>query len=279
MLIKSYSRLVTLFFALSVELVISSILPATAISSYTEQQQLAFSHGELIAQRRSRRSRLRFKVPGIKPSRNLGAGAARGNCGVVGAKTVQMRALLPNTKIGLTTTGHPTVFFQISPTSVEEAKFILLNAKGDTIIYEKTFSLNKTGGVLSFTLPADADALEVGEEYTWELAVLCDPDDQVGNPRVQGSVKRIEPSSMFTQKLANAPIRDRVVLYAEGDQNSGVEGGYWYDAIKTLADLRLANPNDPTLISDWKELLDSAGLSAVDQELLLSCCTSSPSSR
>ncbi|MEW6496723.1 MAG: DUF928 domain-containing protein [Cyanobacteriota bacterium] len=279
MLIKSYSRLVTLSFALSVELVISSILPAMAMSPYTEQQQLAFSSAEIIAQRSNRRSRLRFKVPGIRPSRNLQGGAARGNCGVVGAKAVQMRALLPNTKIGLTTTGNPTFFFQISPTSVEEAKFILLNAKGDTIIYEKTFSLNKTGGVLSFTLPADADALEVGEEYTWELAVLCDPDDQVGNPRVQGSIKRIEPSSMFTRELANAPMRDRVVLYAEGDQNSEVEGGYWYDAIKTLADLRLANPNDPTLISDWKELLDSAGLSAVDQELLLPCCTSSPSGR
>ena len=279
MLIKSYSRFFTISLALSLELVISSILPATATASYTEQQSLAFRSEEIISQRRNRRSRLRFKVPGIRPSRNLQGGAARGNCTLSGAKKIEMKALLPNTNLGLTTTGKPTFFFQVSPTSVEEAKFILLNAEGDTIIYEKTFPLTKTGGVLSFTLPADADALEVGKEYTWELAVLCDPDDQVGNPRVQGSIKRIEPSSMFTQKLANTPVRDRVLLYAEGDQNSTVEGGFWYDALKSLADLRLANPNDPTLISDWQELLNSAGLNAIDQERLLPCCTSSLSGR
>jgi hypothetical protein len=48
-----------------------------------------------------------------------------------------MKALLPDTNIGLTTTGKPTFFFQISPTSVEEGKFLLLNAKDDTIIMSK----------------------------------------------------------------------------------------------------------------------------------------------
>lgn len=267
MLNNSYSRLATLSFALSVKLVISSMLPATAISPYREQQPLAFSRGEAIAQIRERRSRLRFKVPAIEPSRNLRGGAARGQCGV-GANAVQMRALLPQTNLGLTTLDKPTFFFHVSPTAVKEAKFLLLNAKGDTIIYEKTFPLNQTGGILSFTLPADADVLEIGEEYTWELSVLCDPYDHKGNPNVQGSIKRMKPSSRFTRELANAPNRDRVLLYAEGDPNGGV-GGFWYDAIKTLADLRSANPNDPTLISDWKELLDSAGLNAVAQERLL----------
>jgi hypothetical protein len=49
--------------------------------------------------------------------------------------------------------------------------------------------------------------------------------------------------------------------------------GVWYDSLKTLADLRLTNPDDLTLANDWKELLDYAGLSSIDREPLLQCCS------
>ncbi len=262
MVIKSYRRLCALSLALLGELATISSLPATATSQYTEQEQPLLSRSELLAQRRAR---LRFKVPNISSSGNLEGGFARGKCMADGEKKIQMRALLPNSNIGLTTAGKPTFFFQISPTSVQEGKFNLLNAKGDTIIYEKTFPLKQTGGIMSFTLPADADALEVGKEYRWELVVNCDPEDQVGNPRVKGSIKRVQPDAKLSSDITKAPLRDRAVLYADA--------GYWYDSLKTLADLRLANPNDPTLVSDWKDLLDSAGLNSVAQDPLLQCCT------
>lgn len=258
MVIQSYPRLTVVSLALSLELALSSILPAIAISPSTQQQHSQPLPQSVLAQRRSR---LRFKVPGIRPSRRLEGGIARGNCGVDDAKKIQMKALLPDSNIGLTTTGKPTFFFQISPTSVEEGKFLLLNAQGNEIIYEKTFPLTKTGGVTSFTLPADADALEVGREYTWELVVNCDPEDQRGNPRVQGSIKRLPPSQKLASDMARIPMRDRAAVYAEA--------GYWYDSLKTLADLRSTNPNDSTLISDWNDLLESAGLSKMAKEPLL----------
>lgn len=262
MVVKSSSHLVILSLAISLEFGISSVLPVTATSPSSWQQPLSSSK-EVIAQRR--RSRLRFKVPRISPSRKLEGGAARGNCNLDGGKKIQMQALLPNTNIGLTTAEKPTFFFQVSQTPVQEAKFILLNDQGDTIIYEKTFPLTKTGGVMSFTLPADADALEVGKEYSWEVVVNCDPVDQKGNPRVEGSIKRVQPNAELVSNLAKVPIRDRVDLYANQ--------GYWYDSIKTLADLRRTNPNDPTLVNDWKDLLDSAGLNTLAQDPLLQCCT------
>lgn len=265
MVIKFYQRLTLVSLTLFLELATSGILPARAKYQYPEQLQNLAPHGELVAQRRAR---LRFKVPNIRPSRNLSGAAARGgNCSSDGVKNLQMKALLPNSSIGLTTSEKPTFFFQISPTSIKEAKFLLLNARGDTILYKKTFPLTHTGGVMSFTLPADAEALEVDQEYTWELAVLCDPDDQRGNPSIQGSIKRIEPSQKLANDLGNTPLQERTKLYA----NEGI----WYDTIKGLADLRLANPNDPTLANDWKELLDYAGLSSIDREPLLQCCTAS----
>jgi hypothetical protein len=131
--IKFYQRLALLSLTLFLEPATQLILPATAISLYPEQLQIRAPHGELIAQRRAR---LRFKVPNIRPSRNLSGAAARGgNCSSDGVTTLQMKALLPNTSIGLTTSEKPTFFFQISPTSIREAKFLLLNAQGDTILY------------------------------------------------------------------------------------------------------------------------------------------------
>src|SRR5919199_432197 len=262
MVMKSYPRLTTVSLALSLELPLTSLLPATAMSPSTQQQQPAFSQREFLAQRRAR---LKFKIPGIRPSRNLEGGTARapkpGHCKADEGKVIQMQALQPDTNIGLTITGKPTFFFQISSSSVEEATFKLLNAKGDTIIYEKTFPLTKTGGVMSFTLPADAEALDVGKEYTWELVANCDPLDQQGNPRVQGSIKRVQPDQKLASDLARASIRDRVGLYAEA--------GYWYDSLKILADLRSNNPKDSTLISDWNDLLESAGLGQVAKQPLL----------
>ena len=263
MVIKSYPSLATFSLALFLELALNGTIPAFAISSSTQQQQLPLSRGEILAQRRAR---LRFKVPGIRPSRNLEGGAARGNCNLDGGKKLQMKALLPDTNIGLTTDGKPTFFFQISPTAVQDAKFILLNAKGNDIIYEKTFPLTKTGGIVRFTLPADANALEVDQEYSWEVVANCDADDPRGNPHVQGSIKRVQPSQKLTSDLAKASMRDRAALYAQES--------YWYDSLKILADLRIANPGDPTLVRDWKDLLESAGLNTVTQEPLLGCCTS-----
>ena len=262
MSLKSYPYLTTLALALSLELVISSILPAVA-SQYIRQHQPEFLRRDLIVQRRAR---LRFKVPNISPSRNLEGGAARGKCSLAGANKLQMKALLPNSNIGLTTDKQPTFFFQMSQVPVQEATFILLNAQGDTIIYEKTFPLASTGGVMSFTLPADSGGLDVGKEYAWELVVNCDPDDHQGNPRVEGSIKRVPPTPKLVSDLAQASKRDRVALYASE--------GYWYDSLKILADLRSANPNDSTLLTDWKDLLESAGLNTVAQDPLIPCCTS-----
>jgi hypothetical protein len=162
---------------------------------------------------------------------------------------------MPKTNIGLTVAQKPTFWFRVSKTSVQEAKFNLLNATGETIIYDKTFPLTNTGEVISFTLPDDAPALEVGKEYQWELVVNCDPFDPNGNPRVRTAIKRVEPNSNLVSKLAQAQLNERPDVYAQE--------GIWIDALSTLAKLRVANPNDTELQDEWTSLLDSVGLKAI----------------
>ena len=250
MLKKSFLQLTTFSLALLLEPLIMGKMPATANQNILTKPELM--RGELLA---LQRNRLGFKVPRIRPSGNLRGGAARGNCNADGTTKIDVIALMPNTNIGLTVAEKPTLLFRVSKTSVQEAKFKLLNEKGDTIIYEKNLPLTNTGDVRSFTLPADAPALEIGKEYQWELVVNCDPDDPNGNPRVRTAIKRVQPSSTLVSKLAQAKLSDRPDLYAQE--------GIWIDALSTLAQLRVANPNDSELKEEWISLLESVGLQEI----------------
>jgi hypothetical protein len=247
MINKNRLHLTTLSLVLVFEPMMMANLPATA-TQHTLLAKPHVTHANLVALQR----RMRFRVPGVRPSYNLGTGAARGNCNADDTGKIDVVALMPNTNIALTVAEKPTVFFRVSKTSVQEATFNLLNENGERIIYEKTIPLNNTGNVMSFTLPADAPALEVGKEYQWELVVNCDPDDKKGNPRVTTAIKRVQPSSTLMSKLAQAKPSDRPFLYAEE--------GIWIDALSTLAKLRVANPNDSELKEEWTTLLESAGL-------------------
>lgn len=57
----------------------------------------------------------------------------------------------------------------------------------------------------------------------------------------------------------------RVAVYAAN--------GIWYDALDTLAQLRLSNPNDPNLISNWDILMKAAGIDEIASEPITRCCT------
>jgi hypothetical protein len=156
MVIKSYRYLKTLSLALAVELAMSSGLSATAIQ-YSQQQQPQNSRGELLALQR----RLRFSVRGLRPSRGLRGGAARGGC--LSAND-SLKLILPpvvseqtDDKVYSVSTiaAHPKFFVYIPQTSAQTAKFTLLNNNED-YLGEATFSLTGTPGVVSFSLPSNA---------------------------------------------------------------------------------------------------------------------------
>ena len=246
-------QIVVLGFALLLEPIMILSLPVRAASESILQEHLALKQRKLLAVKHHHP--IHFTVPNITPSQNLRGGSPAGICSIAGEPRITVVALMPSTNIGLTVAEKPTIFFRVSKTSVQEAQFKLLDEKGDTIIYEKNLPLTDTGDVRSFTLPADAPALEIGKEYQWELVVNCDPDDPNGNPRVRTAIKRVQPSSTLVSKLAQAKLSDRPDLYAQE--------GIWIDALSTLAQLRVANPNDSELKEEWISLLKSVGLQEI----------------
>ncbi|YAF95403.1 MAG: DUF928 domain-containing protein [Nodularia sp. CChRGM 3473] len=249
-MLKKSLLLLVLGLTLSSDLLLTTSA-ATAVPVLRTAQQRRFTP--------RRRSLLRFKVPGIRGSRNLEAGAARGQC-----TPQEISAVLPaepkamktrEIPIELTLSDRPTFFVNVPQTTAAQALFLLRNEAGDEILLEKTLNLTASNGILSYTLPADFSGLKVGQKYRWRLSLLCDPTggDRSGDPVASGWIERVEPSAIVAQQLQSATNKQRVLIYADN--------GYWHDTLKTLADLRAANPSDMTLVRDWLDLFQSVGLS------------------
>jgi hypothetical protein len=273
MVVKSYRYLKTLSLALAVELAISSGLSATAIQ-YSQQQQPQNSRGELLALQR----RLRFSVRGLRASRGLRGGAARGAC--LSAND-SLKLILPPTVSEQekdqvysvsTIAARPKFFVYVPQTSAQKAKFTLsseneknlveASSENEKNLVEATFALTGTPGVVSFSLPINAPPLEVGKTYKWSVQIVCETGDgdNGGNLIAEGEVERIQPPAALVNIEKVAP-RQRLDLY--------VDAQLWYDSVTTLAELQHTNPQNLSLKKDWEDLLNSVHLDTVAKALLL----------
>ena len=194
-----------------------------------------------------------FKPPNLGAPRTTAGGAVRsGSCLT---EKMSLMALVPPTKIALTTEAHPTFFFYLPKTVAQSAEFVLKDVD-DKDVYRAKVPLSKTG-LVSFRLPEDAPALEEGKDYQWYFNVICKPSDRLQDSFITAWVQRVKPNETLAQSLKTAATRQRPNLFAQA--------GIWQDTLTTLAELRRANPTDASLMSEWDALLKSQGLSQVAQ--------------
>lgn len=206
-----------------------------------------------------------FRPPNRGAPLTTAGGATRGTCFAPDRLLV---SLMPKQQLGLTLAERPTFFWYIPATTARRADFLLLGDNDSQIVYEGSLSLPETPGIISFTLPADAPALQVGKSYHWFLTIACNPTGANGNPSVEGWVERVKPDTALAQSLKKATLKDRPALYARA--------GIWHDALKSLAELRRTAPKAPQTQSSWAELLRSVGLTEITQEPLIDCCKPQP---
>jgi hypothetical protein len=159
---------------------------------------------------------------------------------------------------------------KISAKDKEEpaVEFVLKDAN-DQEIYSATYPLAKSaegvvgapGGIMSLTV-AKGYPLKIGQEYHWELTVMCDSTDadMADNMIEDGRIKRVEPDPTLAVRLQQATPQDRVALYATEK--------LWYETVATLIELRRDRPNDTNLADAWGKLLASVGLDIISKEPL-----------
>jgi hypothetical protein len=177
---------------------------------------------------------------------------------------IPFTALAPSTNWGETIASHPT-FWLYLPYAASSIELSLSEEGQQQTVYRTSFQ-TAAAGIGRFTLPDDAPALEPDRLYRWQFTFVCDAETQ-SHFQVTGIVVRRSPTAQFTQQLQAASPKEQIALLAAG--------GFWYDALDQLNQLRRLNPTDETLESDWTSLLQHpvVGLEDLLSVPLIECCS------
>ncbi len=151
----------------------------------------------------SLRGQTRPQLPlpvGAPPGERVGA-ATQGPC-QVSEDLPPLTAIVPELPapdpgkthvLGGTTSAHPTFWFYVPYQPGSHAEFVLQD-QGQYPIYQTSFELVGTPGVVSFTLPSTQEAaLATNNNYYWYFKIKCDPQGSTDD-FVTGWVQRVEPS-------------------------------------------------------------------------------------
>lgn len=178
-------------------------------------------------------------------------------------KTSQpLTVLVPANSQGTTTSEGLTLWFYVpyAPEDIASAEFLLVNRDETEYVYETRFTLPKTPGIVSISLPLSAkSSLEAGKDYHWYLRFKCKGStSNASDLEMDGWVQRTVPTPSTTNRIDTATPE------------------IWYDAVNNLANRLLATPQDPKLKQEWRDLLKSVGLSHLASEPLIGSVKISP---
>ncbi|NEQ65439.1 MAG: DUF928 domain-containing protein [Symploca sp. SIO2D2] len=210
---------------------------------------------------------IQFEPPDKGQPNETAGGATRGQCSLQQQNSNKSLTLLtPATQEGLTIAERPTFFFYVPQVSAQQAEFTLVS-QDEEYAYQTNISFDSKGGVFKFQLPAEAPPLEVGKNYQWSVALICNQQERTEDIVVQGQIQRTEANPNLVAQLKSATPFQRAALYGKA--------GIWYDTVEALAELQLAEPNNSKLVTAWKQLLRSeyVKLDDIAQAPILYCCS------
>ncbi len=81
--------------------------------------------------------------------------------------------IIPVATQSLTISSHPTVLAYLPETSAQKVLFSW-QTENNRDHYQTILPIGNKAGIISLTLPVDAPPLEVGKNYQWALAIMCD---------------------------------------------------------------------------------------------------------
>ena len=114
-------------------------------------------------------------------------------------------------------------------------------------VYQMSFDLSETPGIISIQLPETSPDLEIGQNYQWSIAMICDSNDRLRDRVAQGWIQRAEATAQLTRQLEGASISEKVAIYAQH--------GIWYETVSTLAQLWSQSEDSAIVANAWKQLL------------------------
>lgn len=131
------------------------------------------------------------------------------------------------------------------------------------VIYQGTFTLPSTAGIVQLRLPDSVPALAIGKPYDLALTIFCDQRDLKTVRTLSYPITRVAVPSTVHPQATGDPLQFANDLAA---------AGIWFDAVSSLAALRQAQPQSPVIQTEWRELLQSVALDGLADQPLLDCC-------
>jgi hypothetical protein len=242
--------------------VLSLLVPINVLSQGRAIKQGTGAKGD----RPVKATSIPFTLPslGAPGKRKVGA-ARRPNCPWLGD---YLTALLPGTNIGLTISQYPTFWFDVPYGVCGLSVEFQLSNQQDQVLYKQIFPVQGTPGLVSIQLPPTTPPLEIGKSYRWRFTIILDPAapfDDARGPVVEGAVLRVLPTSQLRQSLVSATPRERLILYGQN--------GLWFDLLAGLSDQYRTVPTDSLIAQDWRNVLQTVGLTHVIPKPLTTCCS------
>ena len=189
--------------------------------------------------------RLRFKLPsrGVPGARVSGATRQGSN---------YVTAIIPSKKLGLTASESPTLFVYIPENQSASANLVITDEQGKQL-YQSDFTVPQEAGILRIKLPETVN-LETDKIYKWQVQLNSENSSPMMNFKLK-TFGWVEKVSLVENSLAEEETWAHL--------NTLAEAGIWHDTLEKLAMLRLENPEDMQLETEWTELLTSVGLNNV----------------
>jgi hypothetical protein len=232
--------------ALSLGLIILSGLPTQA---QEKSGKTATASSDLKSLESQIEINFETKEPGEgEPEQTVGAGSRNAQECTDPENNQPLTLLVPPHQVALTVAERPVFLVYFPKTVAKQAELSLRDEQGNGI-YQTTFNLSDTPGILNIQLPATAPALEIGQKYQWSIAMICHPDDRLRDQVVDAWIQRTELPASVSQQLETASIPEQASLYAQN--------GIWYDTISTLAEFASQSENSTVAANAWQQLLTS----------------------
>lgn len=214
-----------------------------------------------------------FQPPPPPPPPERGEPTGRGQGGA--GRGCDAIALVPTTTLnnnnylwGLTVAERPQFWFSLPRdlTAKDAIEFRLQDNQGKEIYKSRLEKINNPKGLIRFTLPQQAPALQINKTYNWSFKIECDFQTTEDRPVIaKGTIKRVAISENLKNQLAKTKTTvEKANAYA---QNS-----IWFDAVTTLA-INKDSKKEPNITNSWSQLLEQVNLKPVIPQPVTKCCT------
>lgn len=182
-------------------------------------------------------------APERNPPKSTAAGGRRGGC-VLGE--LPIKAITPGDDNHIkTVSSQPPLFVYIPKTKAKTAQFVLKSNEGKQIDFQE-ISIENGDYITKINLSPDVK-LQEGEEYLWEISLVCNPMFINSGNYTKGTIERVSLDDFSQNQIQMTSDTLKIAeVYANAD--------IWSETLTTLMAIKDSQPQE------WRELFNSVGL-------------------